>query len=335
MKCLAEFLLDSDLILVEGCEQIDFESAEMPFVLELSNTSPDQVHVLKAILIFEVEQFSDAKDLASTYLATALNSLTFTTSRKFRLGRLIKLIEWTKGLEDRRAKIFCEQDAWAEAEPALDEALVGTAAGLVQKMQDERMQAALRWYRLGISAENLEEQYSYFWFALEIASVANKDQERVPSSCPHCRGALFCPACNKEPQHKKFAGEAIRHMIYKVLATDEQRSLEVADTLMAIRHELMHGGRIANVKLPCSPAEALHMLSTVAWRALAEWINLENVNFNLNFGAIENVTRAKIVAVADVVVKMPGDADAPKLSDFPKIEVELIPVPVDDKKRSQ
>lgn len=331
MKCLAEFLLDSDLVLEEGMPHVLFTLADESFSIKIKNSDlvpAEDRGVLLAELVFEIDDFENAKLMASSKLAIVLNSLSFTTNRKFRLVRILKIIDWTPGLVDRRAIVYCEADVWAEAEPALDQSFTETAGNLISSMQNEQIQTALRWYRLGISAENTEEQFSYFWFALEIASAAQKGKDKIPSSCPHCRGALFCPACQKEPMHRRFASEAVTFMIHRVLSEDRKHAQDVCETLLAIRNELMHGGRIANVKLPCTPEEALSRLAVVTWHAIALWIDLPSADFELHFGEVENFSRRKIIASAHVIVQMGGDAENPKLEDFPHVETELVPLPL-------
>jgi hypothetical protein len=132
----------------------------------------------------------------------------------------------------------------------------------------EEQQAAMRWYRLAIQASIIEEQFSYFWFALEIASENLKGTEKVPSKCPRCQGPLFCEKCGDHPTHRRYPGEAIRQLIQRV---HPEGADEIFNTLQTIRHTLMHGGRISSVisELPRDEQEAVNKLAFVTWQAIS------------------------------------------------------------------
>ena len=94
-----------------------------------------------------------------------------------------------------------------------------------------------------------EEQFSYFWFALEVAAKTMKGKEKIASKCPKCQGKLFCEICKDYPLHRRYSGEAIQQVVETVHPADSE---QVFKTLQLIRHTLMHGGRIAIRPEPAS-----------------------------------------------------------------------------------
>ncbi|MGO7785661.1 methylamine utilization protein MauJ, partial [Rhizobium ruizarguesonis] len=62
------------------------------------------------------------------------------------------------------------------------------------------MRRALRWYRLGIHAYSPDDQFTYFWFALEIVAEFQKPTSKVHDKFPHCQSALYCEKCEKPGQ---------------------------------------------------------------------------------------------------------------------------------------
>jgi hypothetical protein len=146
--------------------------------------------------------------------------------------------------------IYVETPECDLAEPAFDSSYLDTAERLLAMHSGDEQQAAMRWYRRGIEEANLEDQFSYFWFALEIAAQALKGTEKIPSRCPKCQAPLLCENCGDHPKHRRYPKEAIQQIIERV---HPQNSVEVVAVLQRIRNTLMHGARIASLlgQLPC------------------------------------------------------------------------------------
>ena len=271
MRVLADFILDSDLCLAEAVSPLTLRTGDGLLSLTLSNSEPDQAlpsAVLSAQLTFEAGAFDEnLRDIALDKLADALNCLTYTTNRKFAFKRLKRIIEWTPGIAERNAIIYHETPEWDSAEPALDEMLVDTAERILAMQSGGDQREAMRWYRLAIQAERLEEQFAYFWFSLEIAAEALKGKQKVPSKCPSCQGNLFCKNCEEYPTHRPYRGDAIQQVIERV---HPEKADEVFKGLQLIRHTLMHGGQPASVldRLPWNEQQALNKLAAVAWHAI-------------------------------------------------------------------
>ena len=333
MRCLADFVLDSDLCLAEGGAPLRLNGPDGVFSLVLSNAEADHAlpdAVLSAQLIFEADSFDEnIRGIACDKLAEALNCLTYATSRKFALKRLKRVIDWTPGLVERNAIIYQETPEWDLAEPALDGTLLDTAERLLAMQAGEDQRAAMRWYRLAIQARNLEEQFSYFWFSLEIAAETLKGKEKVPSRCPQCHGNLFCEKCKDYPMHRRYAGEAIQHVIERV---HPENAEELFKTLQLIRHTLMHGRRIASVldQLPCNEQQAVNKLAFVTWQAIGQMFSRPDPRpaTPLTFGYCDNLVRRTLVAGVQIVTTLVrGDPNNPQLADFPAFQLDIMSAP--------
>jgi hypothetical protein len=329
MRCLADFILDSDLCLAAGTEPLTLNDPGGRFLLVLSNAASDQdlrpEGVLSAQLLFDAASFENIDDLAYGKLGEAINCLTYATNRKFALNRLKRIVDWTPGTRERDALIYVETPVVDRAEPGLDKGFVGTAERfLAMQFGNEKQQEAMRWYRLGIQADNAEEQFSYFWFALEIAAQLTKSKEKIPSKCPRCGGALFCEKCATHPMHRPYEGEAIQQIIERV---HPQGAAEIFKTLQAIRHTLMHGGRIHSVldQLPCNELQAVNKLAFVTWQAIGFMFSNPDPRPSepMPIGYMENFVRQKVVGAIHMRITMSGDPDNPQLADFPKVDVAL------------
>lgn len=331
MRCLADYVLDSDLCLPKEAAPITLNAPDGTFSLVLSNaepnpTSPDAV--LSAQLIFEADSFDrDLRTIARDRVAQALNYLTYTTSRKFRLNRLKRIIDWTPGIVERTAIIYDETPEWDLAEPLLDKSFLETTERLLAMEGIQEQSAAMRWYRLGIQSEVLEEQFSYFWFALEIAAEAVKGLERVPSPCPTCQEPLFCEKCGEYPTHRRYRGEAIQQLIERVHPKDAK---EIFETLQLIRHTLMHGGRITSLlgRLPCNEQQAVNKLAFVTWHAIGLMFTRPDPRpeVPMSFGYCENLVRRTVIAGMRVVTTLleQGNPNDPQLAHFPHFDFGVV-----------
>lgn len=327
MRYVADFLLESDLCFSNGSKPFVMCGPGQNFSLTLFNAEKDPkfpTAVLCAHLVFNSEAAQeDLRDEAFAVLSEALNCLSYATMRKFVPVMLKKIIDWTPGLAQRRGILFHEQDEWFEPDPQLD-SYIDSAERLCAMVSGPEQKSAMRWYRLAVKAKNPEEQFSYFWFALEIASEHMKGSEKVPTKCPKCQSALYCEVCQTHPLHRRYAGEAIRKMVETVRPKDGG---EIFQTLQKIRHTLLHGGRTSDIQneLPADEQKIVTTLAAVTWHAIWRMFDKPDPRSDqqLQLGYVDNIVRRRMIVSADVSVKMPGDPNAPKMEDFPKINAEV------------
>ena len=327
MLVMADYVLDADFCLPDGAAPIVIEGPPPGWTLNLSNTTSDPlmaVGVLAARLVFETPSLTEAREIADEYLARALNAACYVTGHSFSYNRLRQIVDWTPGLQMRDLLIYLETPLRETAEPNLTEDFGRSIEHHIITQAGQRQQTALRWFRLGLEARSAEDQFAYFWFALEIAAESLKDKVKVPSSCPHCHSPLYCEECKKHPVHRKYAGQAIQALVEKFVDGD---GAEIFRTLQKIRHTLLHGDRISTVidDLPCSEEEAVNSLSHITQEALGAMFVEKNPN---NPGRIimarrTDVTRKKLVLTTHASVGMGGDPDNPQFDDVPTINVSV------------
>lgn len=331
MLCLADFTIDSDLCLAEGVDPLQFESPDGTLSLTLSNSThkPEEpAAVLSGQLLFETEKLDEGtREIACDNLVHALNFLSYTTNRKFVQRTLKRIIDWTPGIMTRKAMIYEEIPEWDVAEPGLDRSHVRTAQRLFAMRGGEAQTAAMRWYRLAIEAAVPEEQFAYFWFALEIAAQTLKESRKVASRCPRCQSDLYCEKCGDYPLHRPYPGQAIQQLIERV---HPDNATEVFETLQTIRHALMHGGLIEMIDgLPCTQDKAVTKLASVAWKSIQLLFNYgadPDPQETLSLGYVDNMLRRTLIVsvVVETKLKPGGDPDNPRLEDFPEFEVREV-----------
>lgn len=335
MRCLADFSLTSDLCLPDGAAPVSLVAPDGS-TLTISNAGSNEAEptgVLSAQLVFDAHAFdAGLRTMALSRMGQMLNCLAFTTSRQFAVHFLKKIVDWTPGLTMRDAIVYAESDEWDMAEPALVPEYIDTASRFLAMHGGEAQHAAMRWYRLALQAKVMEEQFSYFWFGLEIVATTLKDKVKVASKCPHCHGPLFCKACDLEPTHRRYPGEAIQHLVEQIHPQD---SKAVFGALQKIRHTLMHGSRIADIEseLPCTGTQAVNKLCYITHQAIALLFDKpdprgEDPEAEFTLGYVENICRRRIVGGMHVQVGMlPGDPQNPQIAEFPNVDVSVTSQP--------
>jgi hypothetical protein len=91
----------------------------------------------------------------------------------------------------------------------------------------------------------LDDQFTYFWFVIEILAQVAKEPARVPDKCPHCRAPLYCPDCKSTPVHKPYAKQAIEQLFGKYAKRDGDSFYKLASDM---RNQLLHGEEIAAIE---------------------------------------------------------------------------------------
>ena len=328
MRILADYVLESDLCLPDGAPPLVVRSETAGFEATLTNVPGQQsVHgaELACRLVLEVRQFADAQRLADDSIVNLVNALAFTTNRRFAVQQLLKLVQWDPGQIEREAVIFNRSPLDHRAEPSLVPEFARTAERLIAMHSDTPQQVtAMRWYRLGIQSEEPEEQFTYFWFALELAAQALKQPAKVPSKCQHCQEPLYCQKCQRHPMHRPFPAQAICQLIER---THPENADEMFETLRTIRHTLVHGDRLRSIEgeLPCTVEQAINKLAFISWNAINQMHSGPDPlpEEQLHFGHPETFLRYTLVARFQVVTTLLRDHDRPAIENFPSVEVTV------------
>ena len=327
MRVLAKFLISSELELVANEEQspLQIESVNCEMQLFSSNkTIQENGTALDAYVFFDAEDLDSAQDKSTKLLAQFLSSLSYVTNCAFVFINLELIADWSPGLTKRDIHYFKRKPISHHITMRLENKFCATASGLLKNDVDEKAHQALRWYRLAIASANMEEQFSYFWFALEIATSVVKDKGKIKSKCPKCQNELWCENCGNHPEHKPFPAEAIRELIAR---THSDGGEEISRTLAKIRNTLMHGGRIEQLSetLPCTAPQAINKMALVTWRAIRLMLNsgkeIEGQFFD--FAYKEDLTHTFVTSKVHMRVGFTGDPDSPKIQELEKLDISL------------
>lgn len=331
MKVAALIHVSSSLCLADDSVRHTVTEPSGAFVATISNNpdaGPFARRALQVEMVFEAPSLDDVRNVALDKLVPLLNALAFTTGASFSDPVVIQAFDWTPGLTEREARYFSSPQASISAQ-ALSGVLLETAERVMAMHADEVSRSAMRWYRLGLRASDPEEQFSYFWFAVEIVAEALKEAGKITPTCPQCKADLYCPKCETVPSRRRVGTEAIEDLICSVAPRGADTN-ELVMTLSKIRNTLLHGRRISSIadRLPCTDEQAVDVLARIAWRGITRLADQEQdprPGEALEMIQSEDVINRTMTAGAQVWTQLTdGDPDEPDLRFAPDIKISLV-----------
>ncbi|WP_126452461.1 methylamine utilization protein MauJ [Sulfuriflexus mobilis] len=328
MKYLAEYELHSHACLEDATHNVLLKHPEGIYEVELREKSVnpgDEYSLLTAYITFQADSIDEAKELSEKHIKEYVDILTFGTNINIKVGYLLKLADWTEGIEDRQCYIFNKFPGDDRPYPLISNELIDSLEFLLKANISPLLRRALKWFSNGVSAQYSDDQFQYFWFVLELLSQIYKKSEKVNDACPKCGQALFCESCNEHPKHKPYPKQAIKHLLSIMISdyTDD-----IFDTLNKIRNALMHGDDIKQIEesLELEFSKYVDKIGQIAWVSLfntfansfeepvKKQLNLIQVNIYSHMTLTTNV----------VLVFKSKDPDGPKIEELPDLKVSAI-----------
>jgi hypothetical protein len=207
--------------------------------------------------------------------------------------------------------------------PVLDEQITHTADHLLQHDIPPALRRAMRWYRIGISAPMPDDQFQYFWFALELIAISKESTEKVNDRCPTCRSPLYCETCNTHPLHWPYEKQKIRALIQAVDKECNEAKLEM---LEKARNTLMHGGTLREIeeKLPQPHEEVVDILGKIVFFALLNQFPRELFTEKLTFLNPSTYVHRTLSGIAHMQTVVPRNADGDFDLNFSGTEMKMI-----------
>lgn len=331
MKVAVELLVSSSSCFADDAAEHSITDPKGRFKISLKNNpdaGPFAKRSLVVVVVFEIDEISAARDKALDYFAEVQNALTFATGTVFRDVIATKAFDWEPGKVQREAQYFATPES-AISHPFLDSELIKSTERVMAMHSDDICQTIMRWYRLGTRSDIPEQQFSYFWFAAEVAAESLKAAGKIAPKCPVCNSDLFCQTCEKIPQRRRFTSEAIDDLIHSVAPRDANR-VELSNTLFKIRNTLQHGRRIDTIidTLPCTQEQAVNVMARIAWRALTKLADQEadpTPGEALTFIELDDVQNKTMTLTASIVTQlMSADHDNPAMENAPAINLSMV-----------
>jgi hypothetical protein len=207
MRCVANYEIGSEVSVVADGLVLTINDPGGAFKARIQNIPRSEFttpFLLSLHIYFEAPDLEEAKEFSEKIMANCLNMLAFTTGSGFRKHRIRQIIDAetpSRGAM-RNALMWGEKVEYEDPQPFLRKENARSIERLLEHDVPPAIRRALRWYRLGVDASSPDDQFTYFWFALEIVAEFQKPTEKVHDKCPHCQSQLYCEKCEKHPAHR-------------------------------------------------------------------------------------------------------------------------------------
>ncbi|WP_306110409.1 MULTISPECIES: methylamine utilization protein MauJ [Roseovarius] len=329
MECVAHYEIMSDVSIISDDHVLTITDPAGAFKARVKNiprTEFTTPFLLSLQIYFEAPDLEAAKESVDEVMAHCLNMLAFTTGAGFRKHRIRKIIDGSNPSEMRMrdALMWSEKVEYDDPQPFLRDENAASIERLLKHDVSPAVKRALRWYRIGVDAASPDDQFTYFWFALEIVAEFNKPTEKVHDQCPHCREPLYCEKCEKHPMHRPYAKQAIRALVQEAAPDSDAGTFELLDKT---RNSLMHGSTLEEIEdaLPDSEDHVVDVLGRILWKALIMQFPKELFKEQVVMGTPETYVHYKMNMVAKVQTVFPADQDGYYDLDSNSITVEMKP----------
>lgn len=311
MQCIANYEIKSDLSVSEDGRWLKFQHPKELFRARIRNIVRNDFStpfLLSLHLTFEAPNLGEAADLAEEKLAACLNMLALTTGFSFVKHRIRQIIDATPDVQMRSCLMWGESIGHEDPTPFLDDQITSSIDRLLTFDMPPAMHRAMRWYRIGINSPIPDDQFQYFWFALELIATSQKSSAKVPDQCPHCKSPLYCESCKKHPYHKPYDKQAIRALIKAMDKDCDDATLEM---LEKARNSLMHGDTLREIEktLPDPREEIVDVLGKIVFKALINQFPHDVFTEKVVFGNPSTYVHRTLTGVAHIQTVVPMDAD--------------------------
>ncbi|MBB2698992.1 UNVERIFIED_ORG: hypothetical protein GGI66_003669 [Rhizobium esperanzae] len=327
MRCVANYEITSGVSVVTDDLVLTIKDPRGSFEARIKNIARSEYttpFLLSLHLYFEASSLNEASDVADDLLANCLNMLAFTTGSSFRKHRIRQIVDAEPAQGAMRdVHLWSDVIEHDDPQPFLQPEHAGSIERLLEFDVPPAIRRALRWYRLGIHAGSPDDQFTYFWFALEIVAEFQKPTAKVHDKCPHCQSALYCEKCEKHPEHRPYAKQAIRALM---MAADAECDEATVDLLDKTRNSLMHGATLREIEsaLPDPHESVVDILGKILFNALVRQFPKEVVN-GAYMGLPSTYLHYKVNAYGHLRTVVPLDQEGHFDLEFKGFKMTMVP----------
>lgn len=328
MRCVANFEVVADVSVVADDQVLNIRDPNDEFEALIRNIPRSEFtkpFLLSFHIYFDSETLVEAADAADEHLTTCLNMLSFTIGSGFRKHRIRQIVdaEPSKGAM-RDVRMWSDRIEYVDPQPFLDTEHTRTIERLLEFDIPPAIRRALRWYRLGVDTSMLDDQFTYFWFALEIIAEFQKASPKVNDKCPRCQSALYCEKCDTHPTHRPYPKQTIRTLLMSVDKSCDEATVTL---LEKTRNSLMHGATLKEIEssLPDPHESVVDTLGKLLWKALVHQFPHEMFDGSLVMGQPSTYIDYQATAVGHIQTIVPIDADGNFDLSFSGMVMEMKP----------
>lgn len=310
MQCVANYEIKSEISIVADDKRLQIKHPKGEYRALLKNIPRADFStpfLLSLHLYFEAPSLTDAQDIADERLQDCMNLLAFTTGSAVSRHRIKQIVDCTSDSGMRELHFWGDAIKYEDPHPLLREDSAKVVERLSEFEVPPAIRRAMRWYRLGIIDEVPDDQFQYFWFAIEIIAEFQKSTDKVNDKCPTCKSPLYCEVCSTHPTHKPYAKQAIATLLKTV---DKNCNDEVFERLDKTRNGLMHGKTLKEIwREDKEPEQIVDVLGALVFKALLFQFPRAWFDGSINMVIPSTYIHRRLSAVAHVQTIVPKDAD--------------------------
>jgi hypothetical protein len=311
MLYIINYEIKSEISIVSDDLSLRINHPKGAFQARLKNIVRDNFttpFLLSLQISFDAPSIKEAEDIAEGKLGECLNMLALATGGSFRWHRTKQIVDGAPGIGMRDCLLWADSVGHEDPQPFLNENVIASIERLMEHEIPPALRRAMRWYRIGVDSWLPEDQFQYFWFALEILAEFNKTPERVNDRCPVCQSPLYCEKCDHHPTHKPYPKQAIKTLIK---AVDKDCDEETLISLDKARNALMHGATLKEIEteLDKSREDIVDVLGEILFKALINQFPKQLFTENIRFGAPNTYIHRTMSGIAHVNTIVPLGQD--------------------------
>ena len=327
MECVANYEINSECSVVHDDHILRITHPKNKYRARIQNIKrPDftEHFRLSLHLYFDAPSLEESKDVAYSHLADCLNMLALTTGSKFERHRIRQIVDATPGIDGMRSVLL-----WTDAidhedpQPFLNDDISSAIEKLSEHDIPPAVRRAMRWYRLGINGDVPDDQFMYFWFAIEILAEHQKSSEKVPDKCSKCGSPLYCEPCKTHTTHRPYPKQAISSLMLSVDKECDEKTVKLLDKT---RNSLMHGATLAEIEKEHAELEdhIVDILGRILFKALVFQFPHEYFDGSLAMGFPSTFIHRTATGIAHMQTVVPIGPDGDFDLSFKGFKAEVV-----------
>lgn len=277
-RWLMRFEVDPEMIIADGHSPLEIKHPDGIYEAYLENGSNPEgaKHTIIANLVFESIDMDAAEIDGWQHMNDLLDVLALITGGSMKIKRRVCLYEWSAGLKERHGRVYHKLPEPDLQDPLLDKTILPSIVQYLGREKYEVVRRGLHWFASGVAASSADDQFQYFWHAVETLAQYHKPSTSVADVCAVCKTELVCPKCKGPSKHKPYDSQAIKALFLKFMA----EAPDAYDKVSHVRNKLLHGESLKDYKNESGQdiADLMDVCAEVAWRALMVTLAPEGQN---------------------------------------------------------
>lgn len=328
-RFLANWEVESDITLPDKTPYLRYDHPDGRYTAFLRNIPEDRngLLFLSMQFVFNAPSLRESRKVGEQLAKEFLDFVTLASNLKLRLRNILQIFNWEPDGPTMRDCIYFSPSAAHGGGPfdALQKPLLDSVAMLQSQAIDPRLRRALKWFGNGVAARSPDDQFSFFWFVIELVAQHIKGPAPVPDKCPVCKGPLYCEMCGSTPLHRPYPKQAVQQLFARYVPQDKGPE-EFYERASEARNMLMHGDEVKSIEeaLNLELSELVDDMGELAWVSLMNQFIPALVGKQPVFIQTNQYVHMTMTGNAVMQVGFTANFDNPDPAHFPKVQISMI-----------